>query len=149
MILRYQGNSTYGCIKPKEFICRIMKKKNKMKTLYISIPISGHPIVDVKVRAYELKEMLSVEGWEVITPFDVVPDEDVSHIDNSEEKYAYCMGKDIEKLLLCDAVFFANGYVLSKGCMLEKHAAELFNKIKLYELTGINYCIEVLNKFVK
>lgn len=117
-----------------------------MKKLYISIPITGHPIEDVKARAYELKEMLSVEGWEVITPFDVVPDEEIAHIPNTEEKYAYCMGKDIEALLLCDAVFFANGYVRSKGCMIEEQAAVVFKKIKLYEFSGLDFCIGILKE---
>ena len=119
-----------------------------MKTLYISIPITGHPIEEVKGRANELKEKLSVDGWEVVTPFDVVPDEEIAHIPNTEEKYAYCMGKDIEKLLLCDAVFFANGYVHSKGCMIEKQAAAEFKKIKLYEFTGVDFCIEILKQFI-
>ena len=119
-----------------------------MKKLYISIPITGHPIEDVKARAYELKEMLSVEGWEVITPFDVVPDEEIAHIEDPEAKYAYCMGKDIEALLLCDAVFFAVGYIRSKGCILEREAAEVFKKFKLYETFGVDFCIEKLKQFI-
>lgn len=117
-----------------------------MKTLYISIPITGHPVIEVKARAYELKEILKVEGWEVVTPFDVVPDEEIAHIEDPEAKYAYCMGKDIEKLLLCDAVLFANGYPHSKGCLLEKQAAEVFKKLRLYEFTGIDFCIETLKE---
>lgn len=107
-----------------------------MKKLYISIPITGHPIEDVKARAYELKEMLSVEGWEVITPFDVVPDEEITHIEDPEAKYAYCMGKDIEALLKCDAVFFANNWEVSNGCMAEKYMSLIYSKFRLYESMG-------------
>ena len=107
-----------------------------MKKLYISIPITGHPIEGVKSRAYELKEMLSVEGWEVITPFDVVPDEEIAHIEDPVAKYAYCMGKDIEALLKCDAVFFAKNWKLSKGCLAEKSLSLIYNKLRLYETMG-------------
>lgn len=117
-----------------------------MKKLYISIPITGHPIEEVKARANELKEILSVEGWVVVTPFDVVPDEEIAHIPNTVEKYAYCMGKDIEKILLCDAVFMTEGYINSKGCKLELQAALIYRKTVIFETWGYNRCTEELRK---
>lgn len=104
-----------------------------MKKLYISIPITGYPIEAVKARANELKEKLSIEGWEVITPFDVAPDEEIAHIPDPKERYAYCMGKDIEALLLCDAVYFAQNWKKSKGCLTEKALALIYNKLRIYE----------------
>lgn len=108
-----------------------------MKILYISIPITGHPIEKVKERAERLKKELSVGGWEIITPFDVVPDKNIAHIEDPQIKYAYCMGKDIEKLLICDAVFFAEGYKDSKGCLLEHAASLIYEKMNLYESSGL------------
>ena len=55
--------------------------------------IGGNSTHAVVGRINELKEILSVEGWVVVTPFDVVPDEEIAHIPNTVEKYAYCMGK--------------------------------------------------------
>lgn len=56
-----------------------------------------------------------------MTPFDLSTD--------SEKPYSYHMGKDIEGLLECDAVYFAPGWVDSKGCNLEYAAAKIYGKI--------------------
>lgn len=54
---------------------------------YISLPITGHPIEEVKLRAANAKALLTAPGVEVITPFDICPEPD--------KDYAYYMGRDI------------------------------------------------------
>lgn len=78
----------------------------KKKKLYISLPISGFSLNAVALEAESYKLMWEEEGFEVVTPFDLSPD--------SEKPYSYHMGKDIEGLLECDAVYFAPGWVDSK-----------------------------------
>lgn len=96
-----------------------------MKRVYISIPISGYDIKEVKRRAYQVKALVRLRCAEgdilnVITPFDVCPD--------SDKPYSYFMGKDIEALLECDAIFLCEGWQNSKGCMAEFEVAKIYNK---------------------
>ena len=91
-----------------------------MKKVYISLPISGLKIEEVKQNAEKAAEYLRKAGYEPVSPFDVSPNEDVS--------YAHHMGKDIEALLECDAVLFLRGWKYSKGCQLERYAAMIYNK---------------------
>lgn len=92
----------------------------KKKRLYISLPISGFPLNDVALEAESYKLIWEEEGFEVVTPFDLSPEGD--------KPYSYHMGKDIEGLLECDAVYFAPGWVESKGCNLEYAAAKIYEK---------------------
>lgn len=95
--------------------------------LYISIPITGRPLADAKYQAEVIKNKLELHGHEFITPFDICPEEGKS--------YAYYMGRDIERLLADDieGVVFGNGFHNSKGCMLEKAAADIYGKRIIYQ----------------
>ena len=82
----------------------------KRKRIYISIPISGHDLEEVKAKARDISERLlcDVFGFkkarnrpDVITPFDVCSEPD--------KPYSYYMGKDIEALLECDAIYLCEG----------------------------------------
>lgn len=92
-----------------------MKKK-----LYISLPISGYKLDAVLREAATYKALWQDEGYEALTPFDLSPE--------SDKPYSYHMGKDIEGLLECDAVYFAPGWTNSKGCNLEYAAAKIYGK---------------------
>ena len=98
----------------------------KRKRIYISIPISGHDLEEVKdkardIRACMLWDELGIEkGLDVITPFDVCAEPD--------KPYSYYMGKDIEALLECDAIYLCEGWQDSKGCMAEFEVAKIYNK---------------------
>lgn len=95
----------------------------KMKKIYVSLPISGYYLEERKDYA-RLVEKYLVENMPkpliVITPFTVCPEADKS--------YSYYMGKDIEALLECDAVYFCKGWQNSDGCMLEFAAAKIYKK---------------------
>ena len=69
--------------------------------IYVSLPISGFNIARCKERADGVKLIIERKGHEAITPFDVCPD--------SDKPYSYCMGRDIEALLECDAIFSLHG----------------------------------------
>lgn len=88
--------------------------------IYVSLPITGYDLEERKARAAELKLRFEREGHEAVTPFD---------LDWEEGKdYAHYMGRDIEALLRCDAVYFDRGWEKSKGCCLEYWAAVLYQK---------------------
>lgn len=95
--------------------------------LYISIPISGIPVLDAKHHAERIKARLEEHGHECVTPFDVCPDPD--------KPYNYYMGRDIEAILAKDigGVVFGHGFHNSKGCRLEHAAAEIYGKRIVYQ----------------
>lgn len=96
--------------------------KNNSKVIYLSIPISGMPINEVKDKANEYKRTLEVEylDYDIYTPFDVVGEEN--------KEYGYYMGKDIEFIIqYADLVIFVYDYNESKGCNLEFETAKIYN----------------------
>ena len=97
--------------------------------VYVSVPISGRDINDAKKQAESVKNILSHAGHDVITPFDVVPNPPSIP---EKEQYAYCMGKDIEALLTCDAVALCEGWDKSKGCKAERMVAIIYGMKFLY-----------------
>ena len=105
-----------------------------MSKIYISIPISGHDIEEVKAKAIDISERLLWDVFElkkgrnrpdVITPFDVCPE--------PGKPYSYYMGKDIEALLECDAIYLCEGWQNSKGYMAEFEVARIYGKEIMFE----------------
>lgn len=95
------------------------------KKVYISIPISGKDINQVKLYLDLVKNGIKSSGSDPITPFDVSP--------YSNASYAEHMGKDIQALLECDAVFFCRGWQNSKGCQAEFEVAKIYGKQMIFE----------------
>lgn len=91
--------------------------------IYISIPLSGHPIEEQKAKAREIAKKLKALGHEPVNPFDT-PESPQGLSD--KEKYAYYMGEDLKRLLTCDAVFLCNGWSESRGCRLEGQTALIY-----------------------
>lgn len=94
-----------------------MENKKKM---YLSLPITGRKIEKVKEYAKRLKAKWVEKGFEVVTPFEVVP------VDNMP--YEYCMGKDITALMLCDGIILCHDWFSSKGCRAECSVAQIYGK---------------------
>lgn len=96
--------------------------------IYISVPISGLDLMTQTGIALTVAEQIRDLGHEPVNPFEtpLAPPEW-----SERQKYAYYMGRDIEKLLLCDAVYFCEGWHESKGCLVESYIAETY-RIKHY-----------------
>lgn len=93
--------------------------------IYISIPITGHSLNDVKKEAKRIAGVLQKRyKAQAVTPFDIVS----SRPENMTEQefYAHCMGLDIEELLLCDTIYMSYGWQHSKGCRAEHALAEIY-----------------------
>lgn len=99
--------------------CKRNKIENGMK-IYVSLPISGHDIKETKEYVEKVKKFLEEKGDEIVTPFDACNEEGKS--------YSYYMGRSIEALLECDAVFFVPNWQESKGCMAEFELARIYEK---------------------
>lgn len=102
--------------------------------IYISIPISNHDLATQRATANEIAEKIRDLGHEPVNPFDTpeAPPEM-----SEREKYAYYMGEDIKRLLLCDAAYFCEGWHNSKGCLVESYIAETNGIRHYYDLRFI------------
>lgn len=105
------------------------------KKIYISLPIAFQEDT-VYQRNQEAKDYLwnkYCNLYEWVSPIDS------NHIDDEAlgnhlaiERTAYYMGKDIEQVILCDAILMCPGWENSKGCKCEKYVAETYGKEVLY-----------------
>ena len=90
---------------------------NRKIKLYLSLPITGRNLEDVKKYAEKVKASWVNSGYDVVTPFEICKEENT---------YAYYMGKDIETLLGCDGIIMCHDWFSSKGCRLENFAANVY-----------------------
>ena len=104
------------------------------KKIYISLPIAFHE--DTVYKRNECAKTyleMNYPKYNYISPIDA------NHIDDEAlgnhlaiERTAYYMGKDIEQVILCDAILMCPGGEYSKGCKVEKFTAETYGKEVLY-----------------
>ena len=98
-----------------------------MRTIYISIPITGYDINERIEAAERLRERLLADGWAVYSPLhkSSVP------LDSPREIH---MREDIKLLLKSDAIFMAGDWQESRGCVLEREVAKQCGLQVIYEL---------------
>ena len=92
--------------------------------IYISLPISGRPMDEVRNDSENAKAKIEELGHVPVSPLDVSPDPDVP--------YSEHIGKDISALLECDAIVLLKGFLVSRGCLLEREAARIYEKHIFY-----------------
>lgn len=102
-----------------------MKKK-----IYISLPIAFQ-----EDTVYKRNECAKTYLEMKYPKYDYVSPIDSNHIDDEAlgnhlalERTAYYMGKDIEQVILCDAILMCPGWENSKGCQCERFVAEMYGK---------------------
>ena len=106
------------------------------KKIYISLPIAfQEDTVFVRNEAAKvyIHYLYDKEDYKIISPIDE------NHIDDKAlgnhlaiERTAYYMGKDIEQVILCDAILMCPGWENSRGCRVEKFTAETYGKEVLF-----------------
>jgi len=94
------------------------------KKLYISLPITGHDIEDVRRTAARIQEMLEKRGYEVVNPLDIYAGENPGYFDH--------ICSYLRALADCDGIFMAQGYYESRGCSLELAFARIYEKEVIY-----------------
>lgn len=99
--------------------------------IYISIPISNHDLATQRAKAAEIAEKIKALGHEPVNPFDT-PEAPPGM--SEKERYAYYMGEDIKRLLMCDAAYFCEGYYKSAGCRTEVSVADNYGIIRFHDL---------------
>lgn len=109
--------------------------------IYISIPITGLNLMMQKGIALDIAEKIRDLGHEPVNPFDtpLAPPEM-----SEKEKYAYYMGEDIKRLLMCDAVYFHPQWTKSKGCCTEHDIAVRYRLERFYTFSDMVSIDEIL-----
>ena len=93
-------------------LLRLTKKRiMERKKCYISIPITGRDIDEVKREIDSLKRVLRNNEYIPISPFDREVDFNATHEQHMKE--------DFKLLLECDAIYMADEWTNSKGCKAE------------------------------
>ena len=104
-----------------------------MKTIYISLPMSGQEDTIWKryVKAeLELKNKFG-DSIEIKGPCNI---RDFKEPENFEydRDWCYYMAKDVEDLLRSDTIYLTNGWSKSKGCRVEKAISVEMGKEIIY-----------------
>lgn len=86
--------------------------------LYVAGPMSGLPQWNAPA-FQEAQTALVAQGWEVVTPLDLVPVENPDQIPAWED----CLRHDLQAVLLCDGVALLPGWEQSRGASLEVRVA--------------------------
>ncbi len=87
----------------------------KEKKCYISLPITGRDLDEVRERIAELKRKLQDKGYTPVSPFD----RDVDFNSTHEEH----MRVDFKMLFDCNYILMSSGWEHSVGCCAELNAA--------------------------
>lgn len=108
--------------------------EEKKPKYYISFPITGRNIRDVKVYARRVKAAWESKGYEIVSPFELT--EQYTGVKEEWPYYAYCMGRCVEAIMKCDGIIMCgDDWFYSKGCRLEYNVAEIYGKKVLMDRT--------------
>ncbi|MBD5224840.1 MAG: DUF4406 domain-containing protein [Bacteroidales bacterium] len=114
--------------------------------IYISIPITGCDPAIQRAKAAEIADKIRALGHEPVNPFDTpLPPAGLS----DKERYAYFMGEDIKRLLMCDAIYMCAGWVKSKGCKAEYDVAGCYHLERFRNLAIIPVSTDRISDFDK
>ncbi len=118
------------------------------KKIYISLPIAFQE--DTVYKRNECAKtylQINYHNYDYVSPIDAnqIDDEALgNHL--AIERTAYYMGKDIEQVILCDAILMCPGWENSKGCKVEKFTAETYGKEVLF-MNKIDFGETIIRKY--
>ncbi len=97
------------------------------KKVFISLPMAGYSVADIRKKQMQIFSMLNPEKYELIeTAITVDPNLEKTMTEN--EIRIWCLGRSIQKMAFADLVVMAPGWPSAKGCCAEKEVAVLYNK---------------------
>ena len=108
--------------------CNILNTSNKIKTIFISLGLSGRSDEDItndlnrsRENIYELfgSNITIIDNHDCVGPTDA-------------NKLWY-LGEAIKKLGKCDACYFTKGWKNHNGCLIEMEVCKLYNIDIIYE----------------
>lgn len=105
-----------------------MAPLNKLK-LFVSIPMAGKS-------EEEIRDCFTNAYQEVFTHYQDMANFSLVLLDSFFQENLSpleCLGKSLMLMSQADIVYFSKGWEKSRGCMIEHHAASLYNKTIVYE----------------
>ena len=97
---------------------RGVRRRGDPHLLYVAGPMTG--ISEWNAPAFQkAQSSLMAQGWEVVTPLDLVPVDHPDQIPAWED----CLRHDLQAVLLCDGVALLPGWEQSRGASLEVRVA--------------------------
>lgn len=102
-----------------------------MKKAMISQPMGGLTKTELLEIRDKAKAVLEEQGYEVLdTVFESFDSCDLIDLEHIALLH---LGKSLEAMALCDAVYFCDGWQDKRGCRLEHQAASAYDIKALYE----------------
>ncbi|WP_286078857.1 DUF4406 domain-containing protein [Faecalibaculum rodentium] len=102
-----------------------------MKKAMISQPMGGLTKTELLEIRDKAKVALEEQGYEVLDT--VFESFDSCDLCDPEHIALLHLGKNLEAMALCDAVYFCDGWQDKRGCRLEHQAASAYGIKALYE----------------
>ena len=104
--------------------------------VYISLPITGKDLQQQKSYAGHVASFLSEAGFTPVNPFDNGLGDDAPYEEHIKA--------DLRLMLYCDAIILCEGWLMSKGCVIESNVAIVCGLTVIDALTPWNKIIEQL-----
>lgn len=101
----------------------------------ISVPMRGRPTEDKNAAVNRARAVLEKWGYVVVDTdfYDEYVLLDGIGQDRRVNKGVYFLGKALQKMAECDAVYFCHGWETARGCAIEHMVARQYNVICFYE----------------
>ena len=107
----------------------------RMKKAMISQPMGGKTEDEIVATREKAISALEENGYEVVNT--LFTDEWYSHEEKKEpgivKRSLFFLAKSLEKMSLCDAVYFCKGWEQARGCRIEHEAAKAYGLDIIYE----------------
>lgn len=97
-----------------------------MKKIIISQPLENKTPQEIIETEKEIKENLEKKGYKVENQFSIKEKWFIEQL-GIKNQTLYDIGKLLETMSTCDAVYFTKGWALSKECRIIRLAAILYN----------------------
>ena len=93
---------------------------------------TGLPIKELMEKFYTIEYFLThTFGFDVVNPIELCRD-----IEPTKENYPKFLGRCIESVLICDAIFMLDNWKDSDGSMIENYTAIIKGKEIMFESDG-------------
>lgn len=107
----------------------------RTKMAMISLPMTGRTKESIQERWNAAAAHLREQGYVVVDTIHVdevaTPEEAMAQ--GVKEYSLMCLGEVLTLMSTCDAVYFCNGWMDSRGCKIEYEAAKAYGRELLFE----------------
>ena len=98
-----------------------------MKKLFISLPMAGLSIEEIRSKMAEYKENAEYLMGEELELIDTI----ITEAPDVKEIGVWCVGKSITMMADADVVYFGRGWRSARGCLVEYEAAYRYKILRI------------------